>query len=111
MSEPTWTREQLDNLAEAINDISRRRIEAFASGSGLGLSSREHLQLMAEATTPDDIDVLNRAIRSITDPYASAVMSLAIDIHREWIRAGRCGVCGMTSAQAEEANYDCVREC
>jgi hypothetical protein len=84
--EPKNEREQM--LAK-LADIQSRRMDAFRSGEGKKLSTKERLALIPEATTTE---------------------ALYSDVWREWGKY-RCSVCGRTPAQSEAINYDCAREC
>jgi hypothetical protein len=104
---PATTR---DDMAAALRELQTRRITAFSAGNGLGLSSKDQLALIAEATTADDIDLLNDAVRML-DEFSKTVATLHTDVWREFAKGQRCSVCGMTSKQAAAARYDCAREC
>jgi hypothetical protein len=98
-----------EQMTEALTDLSRRRIEAFSAGTGKGLTTAEHLALVPESTTPADVDLLNEA-RHMLDDLSRGVLDLYVDVWREFGK-GRCPVCGMTSKQARDANYNCAIEC
>jgi hypothetical protein len=93
----------------ALHEIGRRRMEAFRAGEGKGLSSREHLALIPEATTPEDFDTLYDAIDQLDDD-AKLVIALVKDMWREWGKY-RCSVCALTPKQAAAIGYDCISEC
>jgi hypothetical protein len=98
-------------IMDALKSIQTRRIEAFKSASSLipQISTRELLEVIEDATTPEDIDTLSEA-RKMIDPFALAVLDLYSDVWQSFGKY-RCSVCGMTTKQALEANYDCYQEC
>ncbi|WIB65822.1 hypothetical protein [Curtobacterium sp. MCBD17_040] len=104
---PTTSRH---DMLIALRELHERRIDAFRAGTGKGLSSTEQLELPGEATTVDDIDLLNNAL-GMLDEFSRTVASLREDVWREFTKGQRCGVCGRTSKQNEAIGYDCAREC
>lgn len=96
-------------ILEALVDLDRRRLAAFASGTGKGLSTKDHLALIPESTTPEDLDLLHAARKTLS-PEDIFILDLYSDVWREWGKY-RCSVCGMTPKQAAAANYDCAVEC
>ncbi len=106
-AEPTTNR---DTMAAALRELQTRRSAAFTAGSGLGLTSKDGQALIAEATTADDIDLLNDAL-GMLDEFSRNVADLRTTVWREFAKGQRCSVCGMTSKQAAAANYDCAQEC
>lgn len=91
-----------EEIKAAIEDLFKRRY-------GSGPISGDYEARMAEVTTQDDIDMLNRAVRSL-DPYSAMVLQMHEGVWREFGKL-RCGVCGRTPAQSEAIGYDCAREC
>ena len=100
----------IEEMVVKLKDIDDRRLAAFSSGSGLNLSSKEHLRLMAEATTREDVDTLNEAF-SMLDDFSRVVTTLREGVWAEFEQGYRCGVCGRTSKQNAAIGYDCIREC
>lgn len=49
-------------------------------------------------------------VRELDEPTRKLI-TVAEHLAREYARGIRCGVCGMTTAQSEAANYDCTTEC
>lgn len=109
MTRTIITEREIADMRERISEIVRRRLEAYSAGSGKGLSTKDHLALIPEATTVDDIYTLHEA-REMLDPFSRAVLDLYADVWREWGKY-RCSVCGRTSAQSAAIGYDCGREC
>jgi hypothetical protein len=103
---PTETR---DDMAAALRELQHRRTAAFSAGNGLGLSSKDQLALITEATTAEDIDLLNDALRML-DEFSRTVATLHTDVWREFGK-GRCSVCGRTAKQNAAIGYDCATGC
>jgi len=85
-----------EKATERLNDILTRRGHAPYGES-------------MEATTPQDIEDIN----AITQEQRPVVRLLVRAVRSVWadFGHGRCSVCGMTTAQAEAANYNCTEEC
>jgi hypothetical protein len=96
-------------MTVALGELSVRRIRAYSEGSGMGLSSKEHLALVPESTTTDDIDLL-AAARNMLDGFSRQVLDLYVDVWTEFGKY-RCSVCGRTAQQSRAVGYDCAREC
>lgn len=91
-----------------LDDMRNRRLDAFSRAKGL--SSKELLQEMEDATTVSDIDTLGEA-RGMLGDFERTVLDLYVDVWGSFSSGRRCSVCGMTEKQCAEIGYDCVSEC
>lgn len=94
------------NDAKFLDELRGRRARASldAGGRDAGRAAA------AEVTTVEDVDRLSH----IAKERGALIVHLAYTHTNVWadFRFGnRCMVCGMTKAQAADANYDCTKEC
>lgn len=88
-------------INEFVKNLNNRRYDALLKNGSL--------EAMADVTTPEDWSTLG----SILDLFEEDVQEFIIlysDIRDEFGKY-RCSVCGMTTKQAQDANYDCIQEC
>ncbi|MGW8431779.1 hypothetical protein ACWGJ9_11850 [Curtobacterium citreum] len=106
---PAQPTESRAAMAAALHELRTRRTVAFTAGYGLDLSTQDRLALIAEATTADDVDLINDAV-SMLDEFSRTVATLRTDVWREFGK-GRCSVCGRTAKQNAALGYDCATGC
>lgn len=94
-----------DDLA-FLNELRGRRAHAHLAEK----DRAEGQKAQAEVTTEEDIARLSRIIRARGDIIA-AIVDTFQDLREDYRLGHRCSVCGLTRAQAQAQNYDCVREC
>lgn len=63
--------------------------------------------------TPEEVRWFHVRVGELTDgnPELAKMFRLDEVLSRQYARGKRCGVCGMTTAQAKAANYNCTYEC
>lgn len=100
-----------DELLTAVHSVHLRRMDAFMAADKLTPvpTTPERLQLMADATTVDDLDILAQA-RASLDERARTILDVYVEVQRDYGRF-RCSVCGMTRAQADAVGNDCTYDC
>lgn len=92
---------------EYLMDLLSRRAHAFLATPN---DRKAGEKAEAETTTQDDIGQINHMARSRGEVVAHLV-AVHTDVWEDFRTGRRCAVCGMTSAQAAAANYDCRIEC
>jgi hypothetical protein len=101
-------------LQPQLEALSKKREDAFyvaATAAGeRRLSTQEILECIADSTTLEDLDLLSTAQETLPEDLA-LFLRLLEDTRAEYARGHRCGVCGLTPAQAKTQDYNCAREC
>lgn len=92
---------------EKVLELDSRMMKAFSEGLVYGGGGMEDKR---EAFLPEDFGILHQASKELGST-AQTLIRICESVAKQLARGERCAVCGMTIAQAKEANYDCTYEC
>ena len=92
-------------VANKLKELDERIMNAFR-----GADPSTGLEEEAEAFLPEDYGTLSEAVEDLGEDLIR-LMRIQYKLSGWHAKGLRCSVCGMTSKQAQAADYDCIYEC